>query len=97
MCDNYRHKGRQYTMYVKSEDKVEYAQQGSVSAPILVKGGKLLKCFHCGENHRLENCPHINKPKKKEIMDDKKKHWKERRHNEADEKAKVTTPGQAHM
>ena len=84
-------------MPTKSEDGVACVQQGSVSAPILVKGGKLLKCFHCGENHRVENCPHIIKAKKKEIMDAKKNHWEERRHSEAVEKANKTTPGQAHM
>ena len=30
-------------------------------------------------------------------MDAKKKYWEERRHNEAAEKAKNTTPGQTHM
>ena len=32
--------------------------------------GEKLKCFHCGANHHLGNCPKIDeKKKKKEIMD----------------------------
>ena len=93
MCDKFRQKGRQYNMPIKSEDGVACLQQGRVSGPILSKGGKPIKCFHCGENHRLENCPQIGDEKKKEIMDAKKKHWEENRHREATEKAKKTTPG----
>jgi len=33
-----------------------------------IEGGKL-KCFHCGANHHLGNCPKIDEKKKKEIMD----------------------------
>ena len=72
MCVKYRKKGRQYIMPIKSEDGVACVQQGSVSAPIIGKGGKPITCFHCGENHWLENCPHVNEAKKKEIMDAKK-------------------------
>ena len=72
MCDKYRQKGPQYTVPVKSEDRVAYLQQRRVSKPILGKGGKPIKCFHCGENHRLENCPQINNVKKKEIQIKKK-------------------------
>ena len=72
-------------------------QQGSVSASILDKGGKLLKCFHCGENNHLENCLKITNTKKKEIMDVKKKHLKERKTAATEGTKKKTTPGQAHM
>ena len=94
-CDKL-HKAWQYNVPIKIEDGVACLQQG-ISKPIMGKGGKLMKCFHCGKNHQLENCPDINKVKKKEIIDAKKKHWEERRHREAAEKAKKTIPGQAYM
>ena len=84
-------------MPIKSEDGVACLQQGRVSGPILGKGGKPIKCFHCGENHWLNDCLQIGNEKKKEIMDAKKKHWEERRHSEAAEKAKKPTTGQAHL
>ena len=84
-------------MPVKSEDGVTCVQQGQVSGPLLNKAGKLINCFHCGENHHLSNCPQINDAKKKEIMAAKKKHWDDRNLKENLEKAKKTTPGQAHM
>ena len=84
-------------MPVKSEDGVACVQQGNVSRPLLNRGGKPIKCFHCGENHHLADCPQIDAAKKKEIMDAKKKHWEDRNHKECLEKAKKTTPGQAHM
>jgi uncharacterized protein CbrC (UPF0167 family) len=97
MCDNYRQKGRQYSMPIKSEDGVACVQQGNVSGPLLNRGGKPIKCFHCGENHHLADCPQIDAAKKKEIVDAKKKHWEDRNHKEGIEEAKKTTPGQAHM
>ena len=65
ICNKYKQKGMQYSMTVKSKEGVTCVQQGSVSTPIVGKGGKSIKCFHCGENHRLDDCPQINDAKKK--------------------------------
>ena len=84
-------------MPVKNEDPGVACIQQGVTEPVLGRGGKPLKCFHCGDNHKITDCPNIDDAKKKEIMDEKRKHWEERKNKEAAEKAKKTVPGQAHI
>jgi len=65
MCDKYRQRGRKTNVHVKTEDAGVACIQQGVTEPLLGKGGKPIKCFHCGENHRINDCPDIDKAKKK--------------------------------
>ena len=85
MCDKFRHKARQYSVPIKNKNGVACLQQG-ISKPIMGKGGKLLKCFHCGKNCHLRDCSKIDKATKKKIMDTKWKDWQERKDKAAKEK-----------
>ena len=75
MCDKYRQRGRKTNVHVKTEDAGVVCIQQGVTEPVLGKGGKPVKCFHCGENHLIKDRPDIDDAKKKEIRDEKHKHW----------------------
>ena len=78
MCDKCRQRGHKVNMPVKTKDPGVVCIQQGVTEPLLGRGGKPLKCFHCGENHKISDCPDIDDAKKKEIMDKRRKHWEER-------------------
>ena len=72
MYNKYKEKGRPYLMHIKNGEGVAYVQQGSVQAnkpnnstTILERGGVVLKCVHCGENHPIWDCPEIDDANKR--------------------------------
>jgi hypothetical protein len=66
MYHKFRHKGLWYIVLVNNKVGATCLQQG-ISEPIMGKGGKLLKCFQCGKNHRLGDCPDIDASKKRKL------------------------------
>ena len=60
MCDKYRQRGRKTNVPVKNEDPGVTCIQQGVTKPVLGRGGKPLKCFHCGKTHKITNCPDID-------------------------------------
>jgi hypothetical protein len=57
MCNKYQQRGHKVNVPVKTEDPGVACIQQGVTEPLLGKGGKPLKCFHCGENHEITDCP----------------------------------------
>ena len=55
------------------------------------------KCYHCRENHRVCDCPHIDRNKKEAIMAAKQEEWAKQRAEKKKNGSGGYVPGQAHM
>ena len=55
------------------------------------------KCYHCGEEHRVRDCPHIDSNKKDAIMAAKQEEWAKQRAEKKKNGSGAYVPGQALM